>query len=141
MVENPKDLLTLRPACIQDHFVFATWTEDGAAPNFHAQECWMRKYLRRSDIEMFMAIKGDDVIGWAQIDRLRLFNELRWLVAPAHRHKGFAKLIARELTLRVPRHQTIATIRSGNSASESVARAIGLTPTRTFNAAHNQIWA
>ncbi len=75
--------------------------------------------LNCADLEMFMCEAG-----WAQIDHRGEYDELRWVVAPHLRNRGYGKRIA-ELLRAQTKKPIMATIKRDNIPSLKIARHIG----------------
>ncbi len=91
---------------------------------------WLEKSLQNPKRILVIAQEDTSAIGTLRADlRDDRVWEISYTVAPAYRGKGFAKKMTRQFVAEYFEGKNIAAdIKKGHSASESVARALGLTP-------------
>jgi RimJ/RimL family protein N-acetyltransferase len=133
--------VTLRRATMADADVLLKWRNDALTRQFslnpaevskqqHLQ--WLQRSLNSATRQLFIAEHGGRPVGTARVDSDGQQHMISWTLAPEQRGKGLAKLMVRNLVLRLS-GTIVAQILPGNLASVKVAEYAGLSYQHTDN--------
>ncbi len=90
---------------------------------------WLEKSLVSPTRTLYIAEAEGVPVGTVRADLHNGARELSWTVAPEARGKGFGKAMVLQFVREIlPGVRLIASVKKGNRASESIARALGLSP-------------
>lgn len=130
-------MVTLRPATIEDARLLFDWRNDEETRrNSINQEpvewdghvAWLERSLLSPARKLYIAQQDGMPVGTVRADLQEDGSyELSWTVAPEARGKGIGKTMVMQFVAEVlPDAALLATIQEGNTASEKIAAALGL---------------
>ena len=90
---------------------------------------WLEQSLTMPTRRFYIAEQGGMPVGTVRADERDGVQELSWTVAPEARGRGIGKRMVLQFVQQVlPNASLLAGIKQGNAASESIARALNLSP-------------
>ncbi len=136
--ESTRMQLYLRPASINDAKELFLWRNnpDTRRQSLSTDEvpwevhvAWLQKSLQMPARKLYIAEEGGVPIGTVRADKEGDVWELSWTTAPGARNKGFGKaMVLQFVQAQLRGEKIIARIKKDNLASESIAKALGLSP-------------
>lgn len=129
----------LRPATFDDAALLLVWRNDPVTrQNFRSTAivpladhiAWLKKSLAMPTRKIYIAEEDGTPVGVVRADLHDGVQELDYTIAPEARGRGIGKMMVLQFVAEVlPGSTLLAGIKRGNTASEKIAQALGLSRT------------